>query len=197
MSLKEKDLEAVTKERISSSETRKNGGLDVQDVLDHSGPVAGHDEREDKETRRIIRKIDMRLLLTLAVIYAFALIDRVNLPNARIAGMDTDLQLSFPANIIIRKAGPTTLVVCWGAVTIGMGFTSDWTQALECRIILGVLEAGYYPGCVFLLSCWYVRFEVQKRFSGFYLLALPASGFSNTLAWGVSEMKGLSGLNGW
>jgi hypothetical protein len=50
---------------------------------------------------------------------------------------------------------------------------------------------------VFLLSCWYVRFEVQKRFSGFYLLALLASGFSNILAWGLSEMKGVAGLNGW
>jgi len=48
-----------------------------------------------------------------------------------------------------------------------------------------------------LLSCWYVRFEVQKRFSGFYLLALLASGFSNILAWGLSEMRGLGGLNGW
>lgn len=42
----------------------------------------------------MIRKIDIRLLPVLAVIYAFALIDRVNLPNARIAGMDADLELS-------------------------------------------------------------------------------------------------------
>lgn len=48
---------------------------------DSSGPAPGPQEREDKETRRIIRKIDMRLLPTLAIIYAFALIDRVNLPN--------------------------------------------------------------------------------------------------------------------
>lgn len=158
---------------------------------------------------------------TLAIIYAFALIDRVNLPNARIAGMDKDLGLSigsrysiltmiffipyiicqFPANIIIRKLGPAvwlpSLVICWGAVSIGMGFVTHWTQAVGLRIILGVLEAGYYPGCVFLLSCWYVRFEVQKRFSAFYLLALLASGFSNILAWGLSEMKGIGGLNGW
>ena len=107
----------------------------------------------------------------------------------------------FPANIVIRKLGPAvwlpSLVVIWGAVTVGMGFTTDWTQALGCRVLLGILEAGYYPGCIFLLSCWYVRFEVQKRFSGFYLLALLASGFSNILAWGLSEMKGLGGLNGW
>lgn len=107
----------------------------------------------------------------------------------------------FPANVVIRKLGPAlwlpSLVVCWGGVTIGLGFTTHWTQALGCRAILGVLEAGYYPGCIFLLSCWYVRFEVQKRFSGFYLLALLASGFSNILAFGLSEMKGLGGLNGW
>jgi hypothetical protein len=109
--------------------------------------------------------------------------------------------LQFPANIVIRYLGPAvwlpSLVVCWGAVTIGMGFTTTWLEALGCRVVLGLLEAGYYPGCVFLLSCWYVRFEVQKRFSGFYLLALLASGFSNILAWGLSEMKGLGGLNGW
>jgi MFS family permease len=90
--------------------------------------------------------------------------------------MDVDLQLSigsrysilsmiffipyiifqFPANIAIRKLGPAvwlpTLVLCWGAVTIGMGFTHSWVQALGCRIILGVLEAGYYPGCEY--ECW-------------------------------------------
>jgi hypothetical protein len=108
----------------------------------------------------------------------------------------------FPANIIIiRKLGPAvwlpSLVVCWGDVTIGMGFVTDWTQALGCRIILRVLEAGYYPGCVFLMSCWYIKFELQKRFSAFYLLAFLASGFSNVLAWGLSEMRGLGGLNGW
>lgn len=125
-----------------------------------------------------MRKIDFRLLPCLAVIYAFALIDRVNLPNARIAGMDEDLQLSvgnryslitmiffvpyvifqFPANIVIRRLGAalwlSSLVIAWGAVTIGMGFTTHWTQLLGCRVLLGVLEAGYFPGCVFLLSCW-------------------------------------------
>lgn len=125
-----------------------------------------------------MRKIDRRLLPCLACIYAFALIDRVNLPNARIAGMDEDLELSvgdryslvtmmffipyvifqFPANIVIRKLGAalwlSSLVVAWGGVTIGMGFTTDWTQLLGCRVLLGVLEAGYFPGCVFLLSCW-------------------------------------------
>ncbi|KAF2200988.1 MFS general substrate transporter [Delitschia confertaspora ATCC 74209] len=176
---------------------------------------------DSPEVKRIMRKLDIRLLPVLATIYAFALIDRVNLPNARIAGMDEDLELSvgerysilsmmffvpyvifqFPANVFIRRVGAAmwlgTLVVAWGVISIGMGFTHKWHQLLGCRVLLGVLEAGYYPGCVFLLSCWYVRFEVQKRFSAFYLLALLASGLSNLLALGLSQMKGLGGLNGW
>ena len=48
-----------------------------------------------------------------------------------------------------------------------------------------------------LNSCWYVRFEVQKRFGAFYLLAMLAGGMSSLLALGLSKMKGLGGLNGW
>ena len=111
MSLKEKDLEAERIEKVPSKQTifpppynqsnisprqiwddekphgGRDGGLDVQHVLDRTNNNENPDlptappEREDKETRRIIRKVDFRLLPTLAAIYAFALIDRVNLPN--------------------------------------------------------------------------------------------------------------------
>ncbi|KAF2434371.1 MFS general substrate transporter [Tothia fuscella] len=217
----------VQHEEIKHSQDHHGGqdhGIDVAAVLEERNKLdypMQPDEREDKETRRILRKIDMRLLPVLATIYPFALIDRVNLPNARIAGMDEDLGISignryslvsmiffvpyvicqFPANIVIRKMGAalwlSSLVICWGAVTIGMGFTKTWTELLGYRIILGVLEAGYYPGCIYLLSRWYLRFEVQKRFSAFYLLALLSSGFASILAYGIMQMKGLGGLNGW
>lgn len=73
-------------------------GIDIASTPvthDASGPATAPHEREDKAVRRLIRKIDIRLLPVLATIYAFALIDRVNLPNARIAGMDEDLGLSI------------------------------------------------------------------------------------------------------
>lgn len=61
----------------------RDGGIDVAQVLDQdqSAPAVGLPEKDDKETRRVMRKIDLRLLPVLAIIYAFALIDRVNLPN--------------------------------------------------------------------------------------------------------------------
>ncbi|PGH11013.1 hypothetical protein AJ80_07289 [Polytolypa hystricis UAMH7299] len=210
----------------------ENSGSDpeanVHDVSPASikGSTSGLDEANDiladkQAVRRLVRKLDWRILPCLAMCYAFALIDRVNLPNARIAGMDEDLELSvgdryslismmffvpyiifqFPSNIMIRKVGAMwwlpSIVVCWGVVMIGMGFAKKWTDILAMRVLLGIFEAGFYPGCVFLLSCWYMRFEVQKRFSAFYLMALLASGFSSILAYGLMQMKGLANLNGW
>lgn len=78
-----------------------------------------------------------------------------------------------------------------------MGFTKDWKQMTVCRALLGLLEAGYFPGCVYLLSSWYVRYDVQKRFSVFYLIGCVASALAGILAFGLSQMGGIQGLGGW
>lgn len=181
---KRHDSESTHVENPDVQHGGKDHGLDVAAILDEkhshststtdqaSNSVAtagtGTPQYESKEVRRLIRKIDFRLLPCLAAIYSFALIDRVNLPNARIAGMDEDLGLSvgsryslvsmiffipyvicqFPANIVIRKIGAMlwlpSLVVAWGIVSVGIGFTTKWDQLLGCRILLGVLEAGEF-----------------------------------------------------
>ena len=53
------------------------------------------------------------------------------------------------------------------------------------RVILGTFEAGFYPGCVYLLSTWYPRFELQKRNALFYLIGSMATGFGGILAYGI------------
>jgi len=90
---KEKDQDAAHYEH-AFPEDKTIHIASAPEAQDPSGPALAPGEKEDKATRRLIRKIDIRLLPVLAVIYAFALIDRVNLPNARIAGMDADLGLS-------------------------------------------------------------------------------------------------------
>lgn len=65
------------------------------------------------------------------------------------------------------------------------------------RVILGILEAGFYPGCVYLLSTWYPRYDLQKRNALFYLIGSMASGFGGILAYGLMQMKGLAGHSGW
>lgn len=113
-----------------------------------------------------MRRVDLRLLPILAALYSFALIDRTNLANARVAGADEDLGLSvgeryslvtmmffvpyilfeLPSNIVLRKIGPgiwlPALATLFGVVSMSCGFTYTWTELLGCRVVLGALEAG-------------------------------------------------------
>ena len=83
------------------------------------------------------------------------------------------------------------ITLLWGAVMIGMGFVKDFSQLAAMRTVLGVLEAGFFPSCVYLLSTWYTRYEVGKRYSMFYLLGCVASAFAGILAYGVSNIYAL------
>lgn len=66
-----------------------------------------------------------------------------------------------PATVLCRKIGPrpflATICLLWGAVMIGFGFVTVWTQMIALRVVLGLFEAGFFPGCVYLLSTWYAR----------------------------------------
>jgi len=59
-----------------------------------------------------------------------------------------------------------------------MGFVQSWQTLAVTRALLGVVEAGFFPGCVYLISCWYKRYEVQTRLAFFYMSSVFASGFS-------------------
>ncbi|GAA6059480.1 hypothetical protein JCM10212_002223 [Sporobolomyces blumeae] len=171
--------------------------------------------------RKTIRKVDMRLLLILSAIYAVSLIDRTNISVARVAGMAKALKLTIgerysiitlvffapyivfelPSNLLMRKIGPrihlSAITILWGAVMLGMAFVKDWKQLLACRFLLGFLESGFFPGCVYLISTWYTRHELQKRMSFFYLSSMVISGFSNIIGYGMSLLEGRAGLGGW
>lgn len=49
---------------------------------------------------------------------------------------------------------------------MGVGFLNNWQGLAALRVLLGVFEAGLFPGCVYLVSSWYARYEVQKRMAG-------------------------------
>jgi len=176
---------------------------------------------DKKENRRLRRKVDLRLVPALGLMYAVSLMDRSNLPNASIAGMRADLGLSVgyryslvalcffitytlfqsPATILCRIVGPRYFLpgicVAWGMLIVGFGFAQSWHTLVALRVILGLLEAGYFPGCVYVMSTWYTRYHVAKRYSVFYLIGNLGSAFSNILAYGLMQMDGLGGVRGW
>ncbi|KAF9883929.1 hypothetical protein FE257_002672 [Aspergillus nanangensis] len=186
------------------------------------------------EQRKIIHRIDRRLVTITGLAYCVSLMDRTNLSMAAIAGMTKELELETgtryslivlmffvpyvifqpPMTIITRKLGPTiflgAIVISWGVILIGMGFTQNWQQMLACRVLLGLLEAGnsihldyhdlstnppqgispaVYTSCLVGTR--------DKRFSVFYLIGCVASALAGILAFGLMQMHGLHGLGGW
>lgn len=65
------------------------------------------------------------------------------------------------------------------------------------RTLLGALEAGFYPGSVYLLSTWYPRYDLQKRNAAFFLIGNSSVAFGGILAYGLMQMNGIGGLSGW
>jgi sugar phosphate permease len=122
-----------------------------------------------EEQRRIVRKVDLRLIPTLGFMYCVSLMDRTNLGVAMVAGMGVDLKLTGerysiivllffityvalqpPATVVLRKLGPRiflpSIVVIWGAVMIAFGCVKEWTTLIPLRLLLGIFEAGFFPG---------------------------------------------------
>ncbi|RDA88477.1 hypothetical protein CP532_6647 [Ophiocordyceps camponoti-leonardi (nom. inval.)] len=173
------------------------------------------------EQKRIIRRVDMRLVSVLACLYVISLVDRVNISAAAIAGLNQDLQLQKGARfsiiivtffaaytafqplgtVLTRKIGPRwflgSITLAWGAVMTGSGFVNSWESLAGLRILVGAFEAGFFPGSVYLLSTWYTRFDMQKRYTVFYGVGCVAGALGGILAFGLSQMNGLAGIQGW
>ncbi|KAJ0158716.1 High-affinity nicotinic acid transporter, partial [Colletotrichum tanaceti] len=177
----------VAHSRNSSATERSN--------TDSVGTDTNPDRHEfsPEEQKMIMRRVDVRLVTTVGLLYCFSVIDRSNLPSAAVAGMINDLDLTGnrysivslvffttyitfqPISVILsRTLGPrayfTGITMLCGGIVIGMGFLTHWTQMAALRVVLGALDSGFFPSCVYLLSTWYTRYEVGKRFSVFYMI---------------------------
>ncbi|KAK3486664.1 major facilitator superfamily domain-containing protein [Neurospora hispaniola] len=218
----ESKASAYHSEKVPSASTSSSSpNPDVAAVAVITSGTSGADFNiSPTEEKRIKRHIDRRLVMTIGAMYCVSLMDRTNLGAANIAGMGKELKLidnrysivslvffvtyvlfQPPSTVICRKIGPrihmSALTLLWGSVMIGMGFVKSWEQLAALRVVLGVLEAGFFPSCVYLLSTWYTRYEVGKRNSVFYLTGCVASAFAGILAYGLMQMGGLANLTGW
>ncbi|EPE02359.1 general substrate transporter [Ophiostoma piceae UAMH 11346] len=211
----------VKSELSSSFPDDKPGATAIEHSTSSAPDPSILTEFSPEDQRRIMRHIDRRLVVTVGFMYCVSLMDRTNLGAANIAGMSADLVLYIdsrysivtllffipyvllqpPSTVLVRRIGPrihlAIITLLWGAVMIGMGFVKSWQVLAVTRVILGILEAGFFPSCVYLLSTWYTRYELGKRNALFYLLGCVAAAFSGILAAGIMQMKGLQGLNGW
>jgi hypothetical protein len=170
-------------DKVMSDDIYQKQDVTLKENIDGSQDGSPYEcEFTEREQRKIIHRIDRRLVVTVGVLYCISLMDRTNLSAAAIAGMTVELKLvalegtisrysvvtivffaSYiifqpPATVICRYLGPRNflsfIVVAWGAVMIGMGFADSYGAMAGLRVLLGVLEAGFFPSCVYLLSTW-------------------------------------------
>lgn len=141
---------------------------------------------------RLVRKQDLRILPMVFLLYFFTFLDRANLGNARIAGMQENLDLGaygfnigaclyyavyffadIPASLSVKKIGFIMLplsCILFGAVTLGTAFIHNKASFFAMRVLLGLTESFQFPGLTYVISRYYRRSEVTTRIS-FFMLA--------------------------
>jgi MFS family permease len=85
----------------------------------------------------------------------------------------------------------------WGAITVGLGGAQNYAQVAGVRFLLGVVEAGLFPGLVFYLTFWYKVSERSLRVAIIFASATLAGAFGGAIAYGVGHMNGAQGLSAW
>ncbi|KAJ9145114.1 MFS general substrate transporter [Pleurostoma richardsiae] len=173
---------------------------------------------DPEEERRLVRKIDFRVMPLLFLMYFFNSLDRNNLGAAKTDGIDKDLNftkyqynilvsvfyipycaLTVPANMLTRKLSARwtlpSYLVFWGCTVILSPACKNFGGLATLRILLGVAEAGFGVGGVFYLTQFYKRDELAKRIALFYGSQTVSGAFSGLIAFGLFQVKGK--LHGW
>ncbi|KAH6641941.1 major facilitator superfamily domain-containing protein [Boeremia exigua] len=174
----------------------------------------------EQETRKLLRKLDWAILPIVAVMYLLSFLDRSNIGNARLAGLEADLGMTgwnyatavavffpfyiiseVPSNLAMKRFRPSiwipSIMVTWGVVTTLMGIVDSFGGLLGARMALGLAEGGLFPGVAWYITMWYRRHECGLRISIFFSAATIAGAFGGLLARGIMEMDGIAGVPGW
>lgn len=156
----------------------------------------------------------------LSLLWLACFIDRTNIGNAKVGGMEDSLGLrgnqynvglavfyityiasELPSNYMLKVVGGKVwlpfLVASWGIVTIFSGFMKNYASLLAIRLLLGLFEGGLLPGMVMYLSTMYKRNELQLRVGVFFASASLSGAFGGLLAYSIEMMEGISGRKGW
>src|SRR5215510_4704184 len=165
----------------------------------------------------VYRKIFWRLVPFLMLLWVLAWIDRVNIGFIKLTMLD-DLKWSeavygfgagvfflgyfffeVPSNLLLQRIGAKKTImritIGWGLTSVAMMYvkTPEWFYAL--RFLLGVFEAGFYPGIILYLTYWFPNDRRAKAFGMFMSASAIAGVIGGPLAGAI--MTGLNGVNGW
>ncbi|MGQ4272632.1 MFS transporter [Terrihabitans sp. B22-R8] len=166
-----------------------------------------------------IDKVTRRLLPFLLLMYVLAFLDRANVGFAK-AAFQADTGISnaafafgasvffigyaffeVPSNLIMHRVGAkiwmARIMVTWGLISAGMMFAHDEMTFYVLRFLLGVAEAGFFPGVILYLTYWFPSFARGRAMGLFYFGAPLAFIFGSPLSGLLLEFDGFGELHGW
>lgn len=166
-----------------------------------------------------LRKASLHLIPLLGLGYGIAFMDRVNISFASLQ-MNRDLHFSatvygfgaglfflsyaaceVPSNLLMCRFGArrwlTLIMLTWGLLAMGMLLVRTPPEFYVMRFLLGVAEAGFFPGVIFYLSQWFPARMQARAISRFYIAFPLASMFMGAVASPLLQMQGRLGLAGW
>jgi ACS family tartrate transporter-like MFS transporter len=174
---------------------------------------------QDRATRSAISKATRRLIPFLCLCYAVNFLDRVNVGFAALA-MNEDLGLTpsmfgagagiffvgyilfeIPSNLALQRFGAriwiARIMISWGLIAAAMALVHSETSFYVMRFLLGVAEAGFFPGIILYLTYWFPARE-RARIVSLFMAAVPlATVIGGPVSGALLELHGLGGLKGW
>ncbi|GAA5847715.1 hypothetical protein JCM3766R1_000741 [Sporobolomyces carnicolor] len=173
-----------------------------------------------EEEKRIVRKIDFKLVPFMSLLYLLSFLDRVNIGQAKLDNLERDLGLKgqqynialvlffvgyviteTPSNVLIKRLRPSiyipSLMVAWSICMTLMGLVHNFAGLAAARFFLGLAESGLFPGLCLVFSFWWKRDETNLRIAIFFSAATLSGAFGGLLAYGLSKMDGVGGKPGW
>lgn len=169
--------------------------------------------------KRTLKKITWRIVPFIMILYLIAYIDRVNIGFAALT-MKEDLGFTasvlgfgagifflgyflfeVPSNVILHKVGAriwiARVMLTWGLIAGGMAFVDSTTSFYVMRFLLGVAEAGFFPGIILYLSYWFPARHRAGVIAMFMAAAPIAVAIGSPISAALLQMDGIWGFAGW
>ena len=166
-----------------------------------------------------LKQLNIKIIPFIIICYFVANLDKTNISIAALQ-MNADLGLTasmyglgvgmfyisyiifeIPSNVIMTRVGArrwiARIMISWGIVSACMALVNTPTQLYVMRFLLGMAEAGFAPGIIYYISCWFPKSNRARAMSFFYMGSVMASVIGLPVSGAILNMHGISGVSGW
>jgi D-galactonate transporter len=201
----------------------KVSGPETNSISASSFPPSSQENLTPEQSKSLYSKITWRLIPLMFICYIIAYVDRINIGFAKmqlqeVLGVDDSVFDSLygigaglffigyflfevPSNLILQRVGAriwiARIMIVWGIVSSAMMFIHNIAGFYTVRFLLGIAEAGFYPGMILYLTYWFPDKERAHTVALFATGTVVAGIIGSPLSGAILELHGLGGMEGW